>query len=167
MDGRTRALTLTCVFAAATITLMLLGCAASKPTSGETATANIQSFDPTGSWEGTLRVGCLHFRPMMVNTRCGGLNRIALTMINNPSGLSGFYKCSFDTMDCLNQNDSGNFASAEMTGTHLAIRISMQDGSSCLYDGNLDGANRIKGFYACYQGGGLEERGRFEIQRSY
>jgi hypothetical protein len=165
MDGHPRVFTLIYVFATATITLMLLGCAASKPAPGETA--DIKGFDPTGAWEGTLKVGCLHFRPMMVNTRCGGLNRIAITMINSPSGISGFYKCSFDTMDCLNQNDSGNFASAEMTGTHLAIRISMQDGSSCLYDGNLNGANRIKGFYACYQGGGLEERGGFEIQRSY
>jgi hypothetical protein len=144
----------------------LAGCAAAAPPplSGPPAP---RAFDPVGSWEGTLKAGCLHFRPLMVNTRCGAVNHIALTIIDEPSGIDGFYKCSFGTMDCFNQNESGTFAYAAMKGTHLALRIAMQDGSSCLFDGDPVGANRIDGYYACYQGGGLEERGSFEIARRF
>jgi len=144
------------------------GCAASSAAPpSSTPPPTPRTFDPTGSWEGTLKAGCLHFRPLMVNTRCSAVNHIAITMIDEPSGISGFYKCSFGTMDCFNQNDSGKFAHGSLTGTHLALRIAMQDGSSCLFDGEPAGANRIDGYYACYQGGGLEERGSFEIQRRY
>jgi len=153
-------------FAAATLAIALCACAASPPPPASQSAA-AKPFDPTGSWEGTIKAGCLHFRPLMVNTRCSAVNRIALTMIDAPSGISGFYKCSFGTMDCFNQNDSGKFSYGAMTGMHLALRIAMQDGSSCLFDGEPASANQIKGYYACYQGGGLEERGSFEIQRSY
>lgn len=146
--------------------IALCGCAASSPApSGELSAA--KPFDPTGSWDGTIKVGCLHFRPLMVNTRCSAVNNIAITMIDEPAGISGFYKCSVGTIGCLNQNESGKFADGTMTGTHLALRIAMEDGSSCLYDGNPVGANQIEGYYACYQGGGLEERGSFQIRRRY
>jgi hypothetical protein len=152
-------------FAIGLFAIVLCGCAASSPPAG--AVSATKPFDPTGSWEGTLKAGCLHFRPMMVNTRCSAVNNIALTMVDEPSGISGFYKCSIGTMECRNQNDSGKFADGSMTGTHLALRIAMEDGSSCLFDGNTIGANRIEGYYACYQGGGLEERGSFQIRRNY
>lgn len=146
--------------------IAMCGCAASPPSPAATLSA-AKPFDPTGSWEGTLKAGCLHFRPMMVNTRCSAVNNIALTMVDEPSGISGFYKCSIGTTECRNLNESGKFADGSMTGTHLALRIAMEDGSSCLFDGNTAGANRIEGYYACYQGGGLEERGSFQIQRNY
>ena len=168
--GATRSLGVHCSIprdlAAALFTIVLCGCAASStPTNDQLAAA--KNFDPTGSWEGTLKAGCLHFRPMMVNTRCSVVNHIAITMIDEPSGISGFYKCSIGTMECLNQNDNGKFADGSISGRHLALRIAMEDGSSCLFDGDTAGANLIEGYYACYQGGGLEERGSFEIRRNY
>ncbi|HTW87057.1 MAG TPA: hypothetical protein VMD75_03520 [Candidatus Binataceae bacterium] len=88
-------------------------------------------------------------------------------MLDAPSGISGFYKCSIGKMECSNRSARGKFADGSITGTRLALRIAMEDGSSCLFDGNTTGANRIEGNYACYQSGILAERGSFQIQRDY
>lgn len=124
--------------------------------------------DATGLWQGTSRAGCQSLNPMGFNTRCSAINNIQLTLIQEGSKISGFYKCATGNQDCRNQNDSGTLGSGEMrSGSRVALRIAMPDGSSCLFNGVLVAANQMKGAYSCYQGGGLAEQGSFQVSRNY
>ena len=124
--------------------------------------------DATGLWQGTSRAGCQSLNPMGFNTRCSAINNIQLTLIQEGSKISGFYKCSTGNQDCRNQNDSGTVGSGDMRSNgRVAMRIAMPDGSSCIFNGLMAAANQMKGSYSCYQGGGLAEQGSFQVSRNY
>jgi hypothetical protein len=124
-------------------------------------------FDVSGVWDGKSVASCLSYNPFAFNTRCNAINKITITMVMETAKITGFYKCSVGNMDCRDQNDSGTIANGKMEHGHLALRIAMPDGSSCIFNGTPTAANRISGSYACYQGGGLAEQGSFEIARNY
>lgn len=124
-------------------------------------------FDASGVWDGKSVASCTSFNPLGFNTRCNAVNKIVLTMVQENTKITGFYKCSIGNMDCRNQNDSGTIAVGSINSRRLALRIGMPDGSSCLFNGVPTAANQIKGSYACYQGGGLAEQGRFDVGRNY
>jgi hypothetical protein len=158
--------------AAMLLAIAAAGCAsstASEPASPSAAhnQAAQPMFDVSGVWEGRSMANCASFNPLSFNTRCNAINRIALTMVQGDKKITGFYKCSVGNMDCRNQNDSGTIANGSMKNGRLSLRIGMPDGSSCIFNGLPTGANQIRGNYSCYQGGGLAEQGRFEVNRNY
>ncbi|HTW88259.1 MAG TPA: hypothetical protein VMD75_09645 [Candidatus Binataceae bacterium] len=124
-------------------------------------------FDASGVWDGQSIASCTSFNPLGFNTRCNAVNKILLTMVQENTKITGFYKCSIGNMDCRNQNDSGTIASGAINNGRLALRIGMPDGSSCLFNGVPTAANQIKGNYRCYQGGGMAEQGSFDVGRNY
>ncbi len=157
------------------LAIAVWGCAASPAPGAMTNATSAQSqpdaarpiFDASGVWDGQSVASCTSFNPLSFNTRCNAINKITLTMVQENAKITGFYKCAIGNIDCRNQNDSGTIAAGSMNHGHLALRVGMPDGSSCLFNGLPAAANQIKGNYTCYQGGGLAEQGRFEIGRNY
>ncbi len=123
-------------------------------------------FNASGIWEGKSVATCLA-GPFSIDTRCNAINQIAITMVQDHEKITGFYKCSTGNTDCRNQNDSGTIFGGSLKNGKLFLRIGMPDGSSCLFNGSPVAANLIRGGYSCYQGGGFEEQGRFEVGRNY
>jgi hypothetical protein len=155
------------------VAIAFAGCAAS-PQPGASIGQNRGSgdeprpiFDVSGVWEGYLWANCTQFNPLAFNDRCNAMNKIAITMVQRELQITGFYKCRVGNMDCLNQNDSGTISNGSIENGLVALRIGMPDGSSCIFNGRPSGANRVRGNYTCYQGGGFVEHGRFEIARGY
>jgi hypothetical protein len=156
------------------------GCAASSSSPGAAAPVAATSaadasqalaarpmLDFSGVWDGQSVASCMQFNPFAINTRCNAINKIAITMVQENTKITGFYKCTIGNMDCRDQNDSGTISSGSIQNGRVALRIGMPDGSSCIFNGAPSGANQLKGSYTCYQGGGLVEQGRFEIARGY
>ncbi len=119
----------------------------------------------TGVWQGQLWANCNVI--MMVDaTRCGAVNAITLTLLQKDKQVSGFYRCAFGNMDCLNLNETGKIAAGSMGAKLLSMRVMMPDGSDCLYNGRPLG-DAMQGSYSCMQGGGLIEQGLWKVRRSY
>lgn len=153
----------------ALVAIAFCGCvptSAGSPSGPRASSNDNPIFDASGVWDGTSTATC-SFSPLAFNSRCNAINQIALTMIQERAKISGFYKCSIGNTDCLNQNDSGTIASGSLKDGRLALRIGMPDGSSCIFNGLPTGANQLMGNYTCYQGGGLAEQGRFQVNRHY
>lgn len=118
----------------------------------------------TGVWRGTSSAECA----MLIadETRCGAINNITLTLLQQGAKVSGFYKCAYGNMDCRNGNETGRVALGTMGTDLLQMRVMMPDGSDCIFNG-LPKSDAIEGRYLCLQGGGLVERGIWRARRSY
>lgn len=99
-------------------------------------------------------------------TRCGAVNEITLTLLQQGAKVSGFYKCGYGNMDCRNGNETGKVALGTMGTYLLQMRVMMPDGSDCIFNGRPK-SDAIEGSYLCLQGGGLIERGIWRARRSY
>ncbi len=143
------------------------GCAASSPPPSAAAPAPRPMLDFSGVWEGQSVASCTQFNPFAINTRCNAINKIAITMVQENTKITGFYKCAIGNMICRNENDSGTISNGSIRNGRVALRIGMIDGSSCIFNGVPTGANQLTGNYTCYQGGGLVEQGSFRIARGY
>ncbi|HZO82419.1 MAG TPA: hypothetical protein VFB33_12065 [Candidatus Binataceae bacterium] len=119
----------------------------------------------TGVWQGQLWANC-NVIMMMDETRCGAVNAITLTLFQKDTEVSGFYKCAFGNMNCLNMNETGKIARGSVNAKMLSIRVMMPDGSDCMYSGRPVG-DAMQGSYTCMQGGGLIEQGLWKARRSY
>ncbi len=120
--------------------------------------------DVTGVWRGKSSAECGMLIPD--ETRCGAVNDITLTLLQQGAKVSGFYKCGYGNMDCRNGNDTGKVALGTMGTNLLQMRVMMPDGSDCIFNGRPTG-NAIEGSYLCLQGGGLIERGIWRAGRNY
>ena len=121
-------------------------------------------IEVTGVWRGESSAECGMLLPD--DTRCGAVNDITLTLLQQGAKVSGFYKCSYGNMDCRNGNDTGKVALGTMGTNLLQMRVMMPDGSDCIFNGRPTG-NAIEGSYLCLQGGGLIERGIWRAGRNY
>ena len=121
-------------------------------------------IEVTGVWRGNSSAECAMLIPD--ETRCGAVNDITLTLLQQGAKVSGFYKCSYGNMDCRNGNETGKVALGTMGTDLLQMRVMMPDGSDCIFDGRLK-SDAIEGSYLCLQGGGLIERGIWRTRRSY
>jgi hypothetical protein len=121
-------------------------------------------IDVTGVWRGKSSAECGMLIPD--ETRCGAVNEITFTLLQQSAKVSGFYKCSYGNMDCRNGNDIGKVALGTIGTNLLQMRVMMPDGSDCIFNGRPKG-NAIDGGYLCLQGGGLIERGIWRAGRSY
>ncbi|HLK80846.1 MAG TPA: hypothetical protein VKT99_05025 [Xanthobacteraceae bacterium] len=118
----------------------------------------------TGVWRGESSAECGTLIPDP--SRCGAVNDITLTLLQEGAKVSGLYTCAYGNMDCRNSNDTGKVAQGTMGPSLLRLRVMMPDGSDCMFNGQLR-RDRIAGGYLCLQGGGLVERGIWRASRSY
>lgn len=121
-------------------------------------------IEVTGVWRGNSSAECAMLIPD--ETRCGAVNDITLTLLQQGAKVGGFYKCSYGNMDCRNGNETGKVALGTMGTYLLQMRVMMPDGSDCIFNGRPK-SDAIEGSYLCLQGGGLIERGIWRARRSY
>jgi hypothetical protein len=121
-------------------------------------------IDVTGLWRGKSSAECSMLIPD--ETRCGAVNDITLTLLQQGAEVRGFYKCGYGNMDCRNGNETGKVALGTMGVGLLQMRVMMPDGSDCIFNGRPR-SDAIEGSYLCLQGGGLIERGIWRARRSY
>jgi len=76
--------------------------------------------------------------------------------------ISGTYQCAAGNANCRNQMTRG-WVSGNVDAR--GIRVSLQDGSWCLYSLEAFYGNDGEGDYSCYQGGMLVEQGVFSLKR--
>jgi hypothetical protein len=152
---------LQCV-AALALAIVVAGCSLRTPESWSGA-ASDDADDITGVWEG-LAVDDCSFRIIDQN-RCATTVRIMLTLIQQDSAVSGFYKCATDTTACRIEEEGGRIA-GELTAGNLAFRLMLPDGTGCMYRAVRSGGT-LRGGYFCLGGSIILERGWFEAQRSY
>lgn len=115
-----------------------------------------------GVWEGESRADC----NTSAANRCNARQAITITMVNGDSGLTGYYRCGYVTMNCYNMNETGKIVRATLNGAQMTARVQMPDGTSCIYTGRTAG-NGVTGGYSCYGGGALIESGSWQGRRSY
>jgi predicted small lipoprotein YifL len=164
---------------------MLTGCAAGEPPhyvpANAVAPPEASSAAPaqsaagaeqgyTGLWEGTSTATCLPFQPDI--TRCNAVQKITLRMFQEGSKLTGQYTCAPGNIVCRDSNTTGTIADGKVRDGNAGIRVMLSDGSSCLFNGrpspgSTAQAMKLAGSYLCMQGGGLLERGSFQVERSY
>jgi len=132
-----------------------------------TSTAIAQPASKTGSvvgvWEGESRANC----NTSAANRCNAQQKVTITMLQGDSGLTGFYRCGFGTMNCYNMNETGKIVRATLTGSQMTARVQMPDGTSCIYTGRTIADNGVNGGYSCYGGGALIESGSWRGRRTY
>jgi hypothetical protein len=120
----------------------------------------------SGIWEGETRV--IPCPPM--NTpfgRCNAVNRITLDLRQDGSTIRGHYKCAIGTLVCrdANRTTSGRIIEGSVSDGTIGLRVLLTgDLSTCIYNGDVSSAS-INGTYRCYQGGGLNEVGIWQVSR--
>ena len=97
---------------------------------------------------------------------CGRVVRISLSMIQTKSEVTGTYHCATGNALCRNMNTQGHIAVGQISGPGLSLRIMFQDVSSCIFNGTFS-ADTGGGAYICLQGGGIVERGYWNVKRAY
>jgi hypothetical protein len=136
----------------------------STPLSAQPPAAQGAGF--TGLWKGTLRVfPCFTLRE---RGRCGAVNKITFTIIEDESKVSGHYTCTIGTQICRNGNadDSGKIVAGTTSGNSIRFNVIVpSDVSNCHYNGFISAPGQMRGAYSCYQGGGLIEQGGFDVTR--
>ncbi|MGH7934962.1 MAG: hypothetical protein ACREQN_17615 [Candidatus Binataceae bacterium] len=121
-------------------------------------------IDVTGVWEGTRVDGCDSMQ--LDTTRCNAVMNLGLTMLQEGDRVSGFYRCSINTVNCYNMDETGVIKNGEMGRRLLSFRVMLDDGSSCIFN-SMPKGDRMSGGFICLQGGAVLERGHWQAQRSY
>jgi hypothetical protein len=119
------------------------------------------ALDVTGFWEGNSMGSCVARLP-----RCGAIEVISLSMIQNESKITGSYRCDTGNIVCRNMDTHGQIAVGQIRGTGVSLRIMFEDVSSCIFNGHFSN-DAGGGAYICMQGGGIVERGFWRVKRTY
>jgi hypothetical protein len=117
------------------------------------------AVDVTGMWQGSSFGACMARLP-----RCGAVVLISLSMIQDESKITGFYRCATGNTICRNLNTEGNIAVGTISGSSVSLRVMFEDVSSCLFNGTFS-TESGSGSYICMQGGGMVERGHWKVRR--
>jgi hypothetical protein len=117
------------------------------------------AVDVTGMWQGSSFGVCIGRLP-----RCGYVVLISLSMIQDHSEISGFYRCARGNSLCRNMNTEGKIAVGSISGSNVSLRLMFEDVSSCIFNGTFS-QDEGSGSYMCMQGGGLVERGYWKVRR--
>lgn len=120
--------------------------------------------DVTGVWAGDSIAGCTIF--FYQAGRCMAQQRIGFTLMQDKSDVSGFYTCGYGNQPCFNEDERGKVVAATMDEGLLSMRVMMDDGMDCIFNGVPVG-DRLGGAYLCLQGAGIMEKGRWYVQRAY
>ena len=114
-------------------------------------------------WIGTTEAGC---GALVTNpARCGAVQNITLTLMEQGSKISGSYTCAFGTQNCRGMQTAGKIISGSLSGERIEFAVLTPDGSTCRYTGLLE-HDSGRGAYNCKGGTRLGERGSWRIQRS-
>ena len=163
---------LTRVIARVALLLSLAGCGASSVPAQEAAagapanagSAQDESNAVLGLWEGTMRTMCGGF---LAGGRCNAREKITFTLLQeDPSTIGGIYTCEYGTQTCLLQNTEGKIARVMLGAHQITMRVMMEDGTSCLFNGRIAGVN-IRGGYSCQADGPSLELGSWRAVKSY
>jgi hypothetical protein len=116
----------------------------------------------TSHWAGTTQAGC---GGLVTNpARCGAIQNITLTLVQQGSKITGSYTCAFGTQNCRSVQDVGKIISGSLRGEQLEFAVLTPDAVTCRYTGLLK-HDSGKGAYNC-KGGRFGERGSWRIHRS-
>jgi hypothetical protein len=118
----------------------------------------------TGVWQGSSFADC----PILTTTtpgRCGAMQYITLTMLQDGPRISGSYRCAFGNENCRDLAETGVIRNGQMTARLLRIAVMLEDGSMCRFTG-MPHNGVIEGRYQCHWGGPMEQ-GAFRVERSY
>ena len=115
-------------------------------------------YNLAGVWLGTLGVSC--------NGTCFDTPEISFTLFQQPSGISGFYKCWIGSNDCPEPDRGGKVIILNSAAAVLLMQVIMHDGSRCLFQGSPRG-DEIAGGRVCYTAEGSTRNDWWHIQRAY
>jgi hypothetical protein len=117
----------------------------------------------TSHWTGTTEAGC---GALVTNPgRCGAVQNITLTLVDENSKITGSYTCAFGTQNCRGMQNVGKIISGSLSGERVEFAVLTPDGSTCRYTGLL-AHDSGRGAYNCKGGTRLGERGSWRIHRS-
>lgn len=138
--------------------LTLTGCA-------NVAQSSAEQGRIAGFWQGNIRSGC---EPLMEADpgRCNAVNRVTFAVEEQKGGIGGIYTCEFGNYVCRSMVETGNIVHGEISENLVAFRVFFpEDGSSCFYNGRLENGT-IRGGFTCMQGGGIVDKGSWEIVKA-
>jgi hypothetical protein len=117
----------------------------------------------TSYWTGTTEAGC---GALVTNpARCGAVQNITLTLVEEGSKITGSYTCSFGTQNCRGMQNVGKVVRGSLSGERVEFAVLTPDGSTCRYTGLL-AHDSGRGAYNCKGGTRLGERGSWRVNRS-
>lgn len=125
-----------------------------------TGFGNVSGGDLTGVWIGNLTVDHVHGQAGFVR------QDISFTLLQQQSAISGFYRCWSGDKSCADFNLGGRVVRARMGSQTLAMRVRMEDGSSCFFQG-VPRSDDMKGSRACFTARGPREKGWWHVRRAY
>jgi hypothetical protein len=146
------------VIAVAAAALVFQGCSAAARSHAR------PGADVTGVWVGSSIANCTTL--FHQSGRCLAQQKIGFTLLQDKSEVSGFYSCGYGNQNCLNEDERGRVVAASMEERLLSMRVMMDDGMDCIFNG-IPLGDRLGGAYICLQGAGIMEKGRWAVQRSY
>src|SRR5262249_49869634 len=126
--------------------------------------ASSSGDDFTGVWQGRSFADC-PFVSISNMGRCGAMQYITLTMIQDGLRISGSYRCTFGNENCRDFAEIGVISNGQIIARLLRIAVTLQDGSMCRFFGWPHNGVLV-GRYQCHWGGPIEE-GAFRVERSY
>ena len=107
----------------AALAVSVVGC------SFATGPRNLSGGDLTGVWIGKLTVDYVHGQAGLVR------QDISFTLLQQQFAISGFYRCWSGDNPCADFNLGGRLVRVRMGSQALAMRVRMEDGSSCFFQG--------------------------------
>ncbi len=128
--------------------LFLCACAARRQRAAETVD------EPLGDFKGFFAGNAI--------SNDGRRVKLALDIQRNGRELTGTYSCAAGNANCRNQMTLGWVRGSI---DKSVFRVSLQDGSWCLFNLGLFYLNDGEGDYTCYLGGSIVEQGAFELKR--
>lgn len=114
---------------------------------------NVSGGDLTGVWIGNMTVDHVPGQAGFVR------ENISFTLLQQQSAISGFYRCWSGDKACADFNLGGRVVRVRMGSQALAMRVRMEDGSSCLFQGVPRGDD-MKGGCICFAARGPRDFGR-------
>jgi hypothetical protein len=116
----------------------------------------------TSHWTGTAEAGC---GTLVTNpNRCGAVQNITLTLVEEGSKITGSYTCAFGTQNCRGMQTAGKVIRGSLSGERVEFMVLTPDGSTCRYTGLL-AHDSGRGAYHCKAGRQLGERGSWRVNR--
>jgi hypothetical protein len=117
----------------------------------------------TSHWAGTTRARC--GIGVTDHRRCGALQNITLTFVQQGSKILGSYTCAYGSQNCRGMQEVGTIIDGLLNGERIEFAVMTPDRSTCRYTGLLANDSG-KGNYNCKGGSELGERGSWNIHRS-
>ncbi len=125
-----------------------------------TVSGTKSGVDVTGVWIGNLTVD--HVRGQATFVR----QDISFTLLQEQSAISGFYRCWSIDKSSADFNLGGRVVRVSVRSQTLAMRVRMEDGSSCFFQG-VPRSDDMKGSCTCFTARGSRERGWWHMRRAY